>query len=171
MSDSVWPQRGQPTRLPRPWDSPGQNTGVGCHFLFQCMKVKSESEVIQSCPTLLDPMDCSPPGSSVRGIFQARVLEWGAIAFSIISYRKVQSHYLDYQCTGFAKNQFNETLISLIFLCLAKETNGFIIPEDGVCVQCVCVRVCYNGIKLMLQISKFPNLAFPNWFISLSFQC
>ena len=63
-------------------DSPGKNTGVGCHFLLQCMKVKSESEVAQSCPTLCDPMDCSPPGSSVHGIFQAKVLEWGAIAFS-----------------------------------------------------------------------------------------
>ena len=70
------------TRLCRPWDSPGKNTGVGCHFLFQCMKVKSESEVAQSCLTLHDPMDCSLPGSSVHGIFQARVLEWGAIAFS-----------------------------------------------------------------------------------------
>ena len=70
------------TRLPRPWDSPGKNTGVCCHFLLQCMKVKSESEVAQSCPTPSDPMDCSPPGSSVHGSFQARVLEWGAIAFS-----------------------------------------------------------------------------------------
>ena len=75
--------RWQPTRLRRPWDSPGKNTGVGCHFLLQCMKVKSEIEVAQLCPTLRDPMDCSPPGSSVHGIFQARVLEWGAIAFSI----------------------------------------------------------------------------------------
>ena len=82
MSDSVRPHRWQPTRLPGPWDSPGKNTGVGCHFLLQCMKVKSESEVTQSCPTLCDPMDCSLPGSSVHGIFQARVLEWGAIAFS-----------------------------------------------------------------------------------------
>ena len=65
-----------------PWDSPGKNTGVGYHFLHQCMKVKSQSEVAQSCPTLSDPMDCSLPGSSVHGIFQARVLEWGAIAFS-----------------------------------------------------------------------------------------
>ena len=79
VSDSVRPHRRKPTRLPRPWDSPGKNTGVGCHFLLQCMKVKSE--VSQSCPTLSDPMDCSPPGSSVYGIFQARVLEWGAIAF------------------------------------------------------------------------------------------
>ena len=72
----------KPTGLPRPWDSPGKNTGVGCHFLLQCMKVKSENEVAQSCPTLSDPMDWSPPGSSICGIFQARVLEWGAIAFS-----------------------------------------------------------------------------------------
>ena len=72
-----------PIRLPSPWDSPGKNTGVGCHFLLQCMKVKSESEVAQSCPTLRDPMDYSLPGSSVHGIFQAGVLEWGAIAFSI----------------------------------------------------------------------------------------
>ena len=69
-------------QAPRPWDSPGKNTGVGCHFLPQCMKVKSESEVAQSCPTVHDPIDCSLPGSPVRGIFQARVLEWGAIAFS-----------------------------------------------------------------------------------------
>ena len=76
------PHRQQPTRLQRPWDSPGKNTGVGCHFLLQCMKVKSESEVTQSCPTLSDPMDCSLPASSIHGILQARVLEWGAIAFS-----------------------------------------------------------------------------------------
>ena len=82
MSDSVQPHRWQPTRLPRPWDSPGKNTGVGCHFLLQCMKVKSESDVTQSCLTLSDPMDCSLTGSSVCGIFQTRVLEWGAIAFS-----------------------------------------------------------------------------------------
>ena len=74
----------QPTRLPCPWDSPGKNTGVGCHFFLQCMKVKSESEVAQSCPTLSDPMNYSPPGSSVYGIFQAGVLEWGAIAFSVL---------------------------------------------------------------------------------------
>ena len=76
------PHRWQLTRLLCPWDSPGKNTGLGCHFHLQCMKVKSESEVAQSCPTLSDPMDCSLPGSSVHGIFQARVLEWGAIALS-----------------------------------------------------------------------------------------
>ena len=84
MSDSVRPHRWQPTRLPHPWDSPVKNTGVGCHFLLQCVKVKSESEVAQSCPTLSDPMDCSLPGSSVREIFQVKVLEWDAIAFSNI---------------------------------------------------------------------------------------
>ena len=82
------PHRRQPTvylphrRLRRPWDSPGKNTGVGYHFLLHCMKVKSESDVTQSCLTLSNSMDCSLPGSSVHGIFQARVLEWGAIAFS-----------------------------------------------------------------------------------------
>jgi len=84
VSYSVRPHRWQPTRLPRPWDSPGKNTGVGCHFLLQCMELKSESEVAQSCPTLSGLMDCSLPGSSIHGIFQARVLEWGAIAFSAL---------------------------------------------------------------------------------------
>ena len=86
MSDSVRPHRWQPTRLPRSWYFPGKNTGVGCHFLFQCTKVKSESEVAQSCPTLSNPMDCSLPGSSIHGICQARVLEWGAIAFSVMQF-------------------------------------------------------------------------------------
>ena len=87
------PHRQQPTRLPRPWDSPGKNTGVGCHFLLQCMKVKSENEVAQSCPTLSNPMDCSPPASSIHGNFQARALEWVAIAFS-----KMVATSLDYKC-------------------------------------------------------------------------
>ena len=76
------PIDGSPPGSPRPWDSPGKNTGVGRHFLLQCLKVKRESEVAQSCPTLSDPMNCSLPGSSVHGILQARVLEWGATAFS-----------------------------------------------------------------------------------------
>ena len=106
VSDSVRPHRQQPTRLPHPWDFPGKNTGVGCHFLLQCMKVKDESEVTQSCPTLSDPMDCSLPGSSVHGIFQARVLEWGAIAY-IYMYIHIlfQSHFLyrllqDIECSS-----------------------------------------------------------------------
>ena len=101
MSDSVRPHKQQPTSLLRSWDSLGKNTGVGCHFLLQCMKVKSESEVTQSCPTLCDPMgeyaaaeslqsfltlcnpiDGSPPGCPVPGILQARTLEWVAISFS-----------------------------------------------------------------------------------------
>ena len=100
------PIRRQPTRLPRPWDSPGKNTGVGCHFLLQCMKVESESEVAQLCLTLSDPMDCSLPGSSIHGIFQARVLEWGAIAFSytgilaiINNWRKSEDPSLQEQIT------------------------------------------------------------------------
>ena len=80
----MWSHRWQPTRLPHPWGSPGKNTGVGCHFLLQCMKLKSESEVTQSCPNFSNAMDCSLPGASVPGIFQARVLEWGAIAFSVV---------------------------------------------------------------------------------------
>ena len=92
MSNSVQPHRQQPTRLHRPWDSPDKNTGVGYHFLLQCMKVKSEREVTQSCPTLHDPMDCSPPGSSVHGTFQARVLEWVAIHCLLQNY--IASHCL-----------------------------------------------------------------------------
>ena len=91
ISDSVRPQRWQPTRLPRPWDSPGKNTGVGYHFPLQCIKVKRDREVAQSCLTLHDPMDCSLPGSSVHGIFQARVLEWGAITFS--EHQETQNNY------------------------------------------------------------------------------
>ena len=83
MSDSVQPHRQKSTRPRPPWDPPGKNTGVGCHVLLQCMKVKSESEVAQSCPIPSDPIDCSLPGSSIHGILQARVLEWGATAFTL----------------------------------------------------------------------------------------
>ena len=85
MSNSVPPYSQQPTKLPSPWDSPGKNTGVGYHFLLQCMKVKSEIDIAQLCLTPSDPMHCSPQGSSIHGIFQARVLEWGAIAFSVLA--------------------------------------------------------------------------------------
>ena len=87
VSNPVRPHRWQPTRLPHLWDSQDKNTAVGCHFLLQCVKVESESEVTQSCPTRSNPMDCSLPVSSIHGIFQARVLEWGAIAFSRIYVR------------------------------------------------------------------------------------
>ena len=109
MSDSVRPHRRQATRLPRPWDSPSKNPGVGCHFLLQCMKVKSESEVAQSSPTLSDPMDFSPPGSSIHWIFQARVLEWGASAFSALPYyccsnqKQVCSASLDSDTDGWSQ--------------------------------------------------------------------
>ena len=79
MSDSVRPHRRQPTRLHHPWDSPGKNTGVGCHFLLQCMKVKSGNEVAQLCPTLSNSMACSLPGSSIHGIFQEEY--WSGLSF------------------------------------------------------------------------------------------
>ena len=88
MTDSVRPHRWQPTRLRRPWDFPGKNTGVGCHFLLQCRKVKSESEVTQSCLTLPYPMDCSLPGSSIHGTLQVRVLEWTSRLFPCPGYYK-----------------------------------------------------------------------------------
>ena len=117
------PHRWQPTRFPHPWDSPGKNTGVGCHFLLQCTKVKSESEVTQSCPTLSDPMDCSLPGFSIRGIFQARVLEWGAIAFSkwmlkaikcfLVLFFSLDHHVLSLFCLyQFSSVQFSRSVVS-----------------------------------------------------------
>ena len=110
MSDSVRSHRQKPTRLPRPRDSPGKNAGVGCHFLLQWMKVKSEREVAQSCPTPSDPMDCSLPGSSIHGIFQARVLEWGAIAFSDINiYMCIYTYKIDQQNRKYYKNRLRYT--------------------------------------------------------------
>ena len=109
------PRDGSPPGSPVPWDSPGKNTGVGCHFLLQCMKVKSESEVAQSCPTPSDPRDCSLPGSSVHGIFQARVLEWVAIAFSEecsyehINATKDQPQVLEWFLTCFYGASLSET--------------------------------------------------------------
>ena len=94
MSDSVSPHRRQPTRLPHPWDSPGKNTGVGCHFLLQCMKVKSENEVAQSCPTLSDPMDCGLPGSSIHGIFQGKSTGVGCHCLLCLSAIPKLDHYL-----------------------------------------------------------------------------
>ena len=105
MSDSVRPHKRQPTGLPHPWDSPGKNTGVGCHFLLQCMKVKSENEVSQSCLTLSDPMDCNPPGSSIHGICQARVLECSAIAF----FGSV--HYLTPNSTSLSNDGFSPEVV------------------------------------------------------------
>ena len=100
----MWPHRRQPTRLPDPWDSPSKNTGVGCHFLLQCMQVKSESEVAQSCPTLSDPMDCSLPGSSIQGIFQARVLEWVPVPSPRNHYAIVNWQQFFFLCGSIAKS-------------------------------------------------------------------
>ena len=123
MSDSVRPHRRQPTRLPHPWDSPGKNTEVGCHFLLQCMKVKSESEVAQLCQTRSGPMDCSLPGSSVHGIFQARGLEWGAIAFSTIKdeLSAIQISWI-VQRQNYAQSWTNQTLFSRTLEYLKWET-------------------------------------------------
>ena len=125
MSDSVRPHRWQPTRLPHPWYSPGKNTGVGCHFLLQCMKVKSESEVTQSCPTLSDPMDCNLPGSSVHAIFQARVLEWGAIAFSDAPRHRAnstQSKSFSLICTK-APNEYERGTLVITLLSLSSKSS------------------------------------------------
>ena len=142
MSDSVRPQTRQPTSLPRPWDSPGKNTGVGCHFLLQCMKVKSESEVAQSCPTLHDPMDCSLPGSSVHGIFQARVLEWGAIAFS---------------------DSLSHSVVFLYFFAL--------IPEEGFLISpCYSLELCIQmGISFLCSFAfLFPSFHSYLWLLKLT---
>ena len=156
MYDSVRPHRWQPTRLPHPWDSPGKNTGVGCHFLFQCMKMKSESEVAQSCPTL--SMDCSLPGSSVHGIFQARVLEQGAIAFSrlvhiytgIFLLPEIKRFYLE-------KRKVKNCV--LVSCCLPNE-----LPQIW-CFVCVCVSFFFNFFfKKFYFIFKLHNivLVLPN---------
>ena len=113
MSDSVQPHRRQPTRHPRPWDSPGKNTGVGCHFLLQCIKVKSESEVAQSCSSLSDPMDCSLLGPSVHGIFQARLLEWGAVQFL-----NKQSLFFQIKYSKNKSSLKKNSMSSVCFLCL-----------------------------------------------------
>ena len=89
MSDSSWPHGLQPTRLPCPWDSPGKNTGVGCHFLLQCRKVKSERADVQSCPTLSDPMDCGPPGSSALGFPRQEHWRGGHRLLWLLSYSVV----------------------------------------------------------------------------------
>ena len=137
VSNSVRPHRRQLTRLLHPRDSPGKNTGVACHFILQCMKVKRESEDAQSCLTPSDPMDRSLPGSSIHGIFQARVLEWGAIAFSntllvgvqndtitlegtlVVSYRiKYVPWYLPKEAENLCqhKNQPTATYSSFLFI-------------------------------------------------------
>ena len=171
MSDSVWPHRQQPTRLLCPWDSPGKNTGVGCHFLLQCMKVKSEREVAQSCLTLIDPMDCSLPGSSVHGIFQARVLKWGAIVFSILTlqipflcsiFRPSSpptsfcqgsvsiNYFLTPTCLTLPSPPTPEKNIALAFLQSFSCAFALgMIMKWLMCVWCVCVCACMCGYYIM----------------------
>ena len=151
------PHRQQPTRLPHPWDSPGKNTGVGCHFLLQCMKVKSESEVSQSCLTLSDPMDCSPPGSSFHGIFQARVLEWGAIAFSYMNivHLKLMKQYwytiIKYNSMRFYSNVLHFHLISFFPSRISFRTSNHIY------LSCL--------LRLLMAVAISQILFFPNTLI------
>ena len=148
MSDSVRPHRQQPTRLPCPWDSPGKNTGVGCHFLLQCMKVKRESEVVQFCLTLSDPMDFSLLGSSIHGIFQARVLEWGAIAFSgnvaLVSLIFLKSSPV-----------FPESIVFLYFFALITE-EGFLISTCYFLERCTQMDISFL-FSFAFHLSSFHS--------------
>ena len=151
MSDSVRPHRRQPTRLPRPWDSPGKNTGVGCYFLLQCMKVKSEREVAQSCPTLSDPMDCSLPGSCIHEIFQARVLEWGAIAFSDHIFIELYISDLNVASAASCRTKvwkvYTITTIQLRYFCYKSQLFW------PYCKQFLFMRITYS--KIMILIAKW----------------
>ena len=153
MSNSVQPHRRQPTRLPHPWDSPGKNTGVGCHFLLQCMKGKSESEVAQLCPTLCDPMDCSPLGSSVHGILQARTLEWVALPFSRDScwprYWTGASCVADGFYTDWVTRnvlwQFCQIVIHFCFILVVTESS--LLNHNNFLKAYICI-ICSHQIKL-----------------------
>ena len=154
MSDSVQPHRRKPTRLPHPWDSPGKNTGVGCHFLLQCMKVKSESEVTQSCLTLSDVMDCSLPGSSIHGIFQARVLEWGAIAFS----RSNSYSLLKQNCpVNIQQLRFNIHIFMSIIRLYYKIMKYWKEQECLVYIEIYfqCSYLCLNVLKILFWVHRY----------------
>ena len=166
---SVRPHRRQPTRLPRPWDSPGKNTGVGCHFLLQCMKVKSESEVAQSCPTLSDPVDCSPPGSSIHGIFQARVLEWGAIAFSATTAQPESnpsslksSLFLFIICTASSVSMLisdhQATFSALTLPCLSMCPSGSLQPAHlSICIHPCSCFCSHDWLQRVCWFPLLPN--------------
>ena len=148
------PQRWQPTRLPCPWDSPGKNTGVGCHFLLQCMKVKSESEVAQSCLTPSDPRDCSLPGSSVHGIFQARVMEWGAIAFSTLMPRcaiKYWSGIIEYTKSNMKLEKWKLRDEKLENLTKGNHTSHYVNPK-------ITVMHNFSPIVLRSKIQTWSNI-------------
>ena len=157
MSDSVRPQRQQPTRLPRPWDSPGKNTGVACHFLLQCMKGKRESEVAQSCPTPSDPMDYSLPGSSIHGIFQARVLEWGAIAFSVNYHRRVnfKSQFTHLENKGVGLHEIQSPLWLHTYMIPL-----FLIPDSSVTAVHIIVKfvLVLGGLVIFITLVLLNNI-------------
>ena len=165
----MWPHRRQPTRLPRPWDSPGRNTGVGCHFLLQCMKVKSESEVTQSSPTLSDPMDCSLTGSSVHGIFQARVLEWGAIALYLEVLISVKKNCYPHPLTpclsywGFLHVSKVWSFLSL----LVRSPGSLSLFFHS---RCYPPRLGFHPLTQFLLLSTHFKIPFSPIFISWSFQ-
>ena len=155
------PHRRQPTRLLCPWDSPGKNTGVGCHFLLQCMKVKSESEVAQSCLTLRDPMDCSLPGSSIHGIFQARVLEWVAIAFSITLALVFLTHWYSFSRIQSSEkityeNGVNPFCEDTKPMYLSQDQNSWSIPTET-CLY--CFSYCPFSWVCSLGLSNFAPLS------------
>ena len=160
----MWPHRQQPTRLHSPWDSPGKNTGVSCHFLLQCMKVKSESEVAQSCPTPSNPMDWSPPGSFVHGIFQARVLEWVAIAFfEATIYRVAKSRTLVKQ--PYRLHQAFDGPPSLLFNCqcwpVGEERWSSRYGDGSTPMRDSAVSPCFHGCLAFLQ-RHFPTRSPPS---------
>ena len=164
--------RWQPTRLRHPWDSPGNNTGVGCHFLLQCMEVKSESEVTRSCLTLSDPMDCSLPSSSIHGIFQARVLEWGATAFSELAQGHINELILEsklkiltlHSLFQFSSVQFSRSVVSDSSRTHGLQPTRLLHPWDfpgkstGVGCHCLLHKTVYICIYI-IQIYSFESYA------------
>ena len=154
MSDSVRPHGLQPTRFLCPWDSPGKNTGVGCHFLLQCMKVESESEVAQSCLTLSDPMDCSLPGSCIHGIFQARVLEWSATAFSEKADKGMEKNFLSLRSNR-RKDKLNETLYWDCIQCNCFDQADVLTPYE--CRKHTIMAVTFSSLPYGHRNSKLQN--------------
>ena len=163
MCDSVRPHRRQPTRLLRPWDSLGKNIGVGCHFLLQCMKVKRESEVPQSCPTLRDPMDCNPPGSSAHWIFQARVLEWVASAFSEFMSRLNQTdkptNYIFIVCDLLSRAP--DSIFIFVVVHSLSHVQLFVTPRTAAHQAILSFTISWNLLKLSSN-QPFQPLSSPS---------
>ena len=159
------PRRQKPTRLCRPWDSPGKNIGVGCHFLLQCMKVKSESEVAQSCLTLCDPMDCSLQGSSIHGIFQARVLEWVAIAFPISLTRlKPLTMWITTNCGKFFKRWKYQTTFTCLLRNLCAGQEAIVRTRHGTADLFRIGKAIHQGCHpAYLTYMKSTSCEIPGW--------